>query len=79
MATKRKMLLQMEQMKQDIATLRTLCKAYIRKNDQLEAEIATLNAVLDCATEETERWKKIAQGGKERRHVHVRANIKPSD
>ena len=74
MATKKTMLAQMERMKQDIATLRILCKAYMRRNEQLEIDLATANASLDCAIAEKERWAEIAHKADERRLSYVRAN-----
>ena len=74
MPTKRTMLAQMERMKQDIATLRILCKAYMRRTAQLEEDIAMLNASLDCAAKEIDRWAEIAHKADERRLEYVRAN-----
>lgn len=76
MPTKRTMLAQMERMKQDMATLRILCKAYMRRTAQLEEDIAMLNASLDCAEKQIDRWAAIAHKADERRLEYVRANTK---
>lgn len=72
MATKKTLMAEIARLKQDVATLRILCKAYMRRNEQLEIDLATANAALDCAAAEKERWAEIAHKADERRLEYVR-------
>lgn len=78
MPTKRTLMVQMEQLKQDNAMLKLLTKAYMRRNAQLEQDITVLNASLDAAVADMEKWKRIAHRADKRRIEYVRANNKCS-
>ena len=79
MITKRKLKAEIEQLKQDNATLKLLTKAYMRRTAKLEADIELLNASLDAVADEKEKWKRIAHDIDERRKQYVRANSKCTD
>lgn len=72
MITKRKLQKEIDQLRQDNAMLRLLTKAYMRRNAMLEEDIALLNASLDCAVMDKERWQGIAHKADERRRNYVR-------
>ena len=72
MKTKRALKAENERLKQNEATLRILCKAYMRRNEQLEIDLATANASLDAAIADKERWQTIAKKADERRLEYVR-------
>ena len=73
MITKRKLKAEIEQLKQDNATLRLLTKAYMRRNAKLEEDIAFLNASLDAFAADSEKWHKVARKADERRKELVRS------
>ena len=79
MITKRKLKAEIEQLKQDNATLKLLTKAYMRRTKKLEADIELLNASLDTAADEKEKWKKIAHKADERRVNYVRNHSERAD
>ena len=56
-----------EQLREDMAVLKILVKAYIRDNSKLQEDIDLLNASLNAAAADSERWKNIAHKADERR------------
>ena len=65
--SRRKLIKENEQLREDIALLKILVKAYIRDNSKLQDDIDLLNASLDAAAADSERWKTIAHKADERR------------
>ena len=70
--TRRTLEAENEKLRQDNATLRILTKAYMRRNQKLEDENAMLNASLDCAIADKERYMELAHKADERRRNYVR-------
>ena len=70
--SRKQLLEELEQIKQDDMTLRILTKAYMRRNAELEDEIAVLNASIDCLKAEKDYWVTIAHKCDERRLEYVR-------
>lgn len=57
------------------AALAVMVRAYMRSNEKLQDEVATLNASLDCTVAEMERWREIARKADERRVAYVRGMV----
>lgn len=70
---------QMEELKKDNAMLQLLIHAYMRRNRELENDIALLNASLDVLADDKEKWKKIAKKADERRREYVRNHNQCAD
>jgi len=75
MVTKRKLRQENAQLTEENTTLKTLLRAYMKSNERLQDEVATLNASLDCTAAELERWKEIAHKADERRVNYVRSMV----
>ena len=75
MVTKRKLRQENAQLTEENTTLKTLLRAYMKSNERLQDEVATLNASLDCTAAELERWKEIAHKADERRANYVRSMV----
>ena len=75
MVTKRKLRQENAQLTEENTTLKTLLRAYMKSNEKLQDEVATLNASLDCTAAELERWKEIAHKADERRANYVRSMV----
>ena len=75
MVTKRKLRQENAQLTEENTTLKTLLRAYMKSNEKLQDEVATLNASLDCTASELERWKEIAHKADERRVNYVRSMV----
>ena len=75
MVTKRKLRQENAQLTEENTTLKTLLRAYMKSNEKLQDEVATLNASLDCTAAELERWKEIAHKADERRVNYVRSMV----
>lgn len=67
MVTKKKLREENAQLTEENTTLKTLLRAYMKSNEKLQDEVATLNASLDCTAAELERWKEIAHKADEMR------------
>lgn len=67
MVTRKKLLAQMEDLKQDNAVLRLLLRSYMRRNRELEEDIAVLNASIDCLVADKERYQTLLKKSDERR------------
>lgn len=75
MVTKKKLREENAQLTEENTTLKTLLRAYMKSNEKLQDEVATLNASLDCTAAELERWKGIAHKADERRVNYVRSMV----
>lgn len=69
--SRKKLEAKLEQQNQDIHILQLICKAYMRRNAELEEEIVALNASLDATAASLERWQRIARKADERRLEYV--------
>ena len=67
MVTKKKLREENAQLTEENTTLKTLLRAYMKSNEKLQDEVATLNASLDCTAAEMERWMEIAHKADEMR------------
>lgn len=67
MVTKKKLREENAKLTEENTTLKTLLRAYMKSNEKLQDEVATLNASLDCTAAELERWKGIAHKADEMR------------
>ena len=65
-----------EKLKNELATLRVMVRAYMQSNHRLQDEVEALNASMNILVEEKERWVQIAHKADERRLEYVRANNK---
>ena len=79
MITKHKLKAELEQLRQDNAMLKLLTRAYMRKTAELEDDLAMVNASLDAAIADKERWQEIAQKADERRKRYVLNNMAGTD
>jgi len=68
-----------EKLKNELATLRVMVRAYMQSNHRLQDEVEALNASIDILVAEKERWVQIAKKADERRLEYVRANSKCAD
>lgn len=69
MVTKKKLREENAQLTEENTTLKTLLRAYMKSNEKLQDEVATLNASLDCTAAEMERWREIAHKADEMRRA----------
>lgn len=67
MITVKKLKAELEELKQNNATLRLLVRAYMRRANELEEDIAVLNASIDCLVADKERFRELARKSDERR------------
>lgn len=67
MITVKKLKAELEELKQNNATLRLLVRAYMRRAKELEEDIAVLNASIDCLVADKERFRELARKSDERR------------
>ena len=70
--TKRKLRKQIEELKTENATLKVCLRAYMQSNEKLQDDVDLLNASLDAAIADRERWMDIAHKADERRRNYVR-------
>ena len=69
MVTKKKLRDENAQLTEENTTLKTLLRAYMKSNEKLQDEVATLNASLDCTAAEMERWREIDHKADEMRRA----------
>jgi len=72
MKSRRQLIKELEELRNENATLKVLVRAYIQSNNRMQDEIAVLNESVDCSAAEIERWKEIAHKCDERRLQYVR-------
>jgi len=72
MKSRRQLEKELEELRNENATLKVLVRAYIQSNNRMQDEIALLNESVDCSAAEIERWKTIAHKCDERRLEYVR-------
>lgn len=67
MVRRKKLKAQIEDLKQDNAVLRLLLRSYMRRNRELEEDVALLNASIDCLVADKERYLELVRKSDERR------------
>lgn len=72
MKSRRQLIKELEELRNENATLKVLVRAYIQSNNRMQDEIALLNESVNCSAAEIERWKTIAHKADERRLEYVR-------
>lgn len=75
MKSRRQLEKELEELRNENATLKVLVRAYIQSNNRMQDEIALLNESVDCSAAEMERWKEIAHKCDERRLQYVRSMV----
>lgn len=75
MKSRRQLEKELEELRNENATLKVLVRAYIQSNNRMQEEIALLNESVDCSAAEIERWKEIAHKCDERRLQYVRSMV----
>ena len=75
MKSRRQLEKELEELRNENATLKVLVRAYIQSNNRMQDEIALLNESVDCSAAEIERWKEIAHKCDERRVQYVRSMV----
>lgn len=78
MKSRRQLVKELEELRNENATLKVLVRAYIQSNNRMQDEIALLNESVNCSAAEIERWKEIAHKCDERRLEYVRHMV-PAD
>lgn len=56
-----------------LASMKVMLRAYIQSNKKLQDDIDVLNASLNAAAADMERWRSIAHKADERRREYVRS------
>ena len=75
MKSRRQLIKELEELRNENATLKVLVRAYIQSNNRMQDEIALLNESLNCSAAEIERRKEIAHKCDERRVQYVRSMV----
>lgn len=75
MTTRRKLKAENKRLKEELAEVKLLLRAYMRSDREKQDVIDLLNASLDCTAAEMERWKEIAHKADERRKRYVLGNM----
>ena len=73
MTSRKRLKKENEELRNELATMKVWLRAYISMAKKQQDDIDCLNASLDAAAADLERWKTIARKADERRIAYVRS------